>query len=227
MTVLEAAEKPGGLPNTDVLDAGSELAVLSWDILSGDAKPGANVLLFDDNAAHPGMQAAAEIAQAGSQLEIVTPERFFAVEIGGLNHVAYAEIFQRHGVVITFNRRVTAARREGNRIAVTIGSDYTDIEETRLVDQLVVEHATLPLDDLYFALKPGSRNLGAVNYQALVAGRPQEDVCNPEGTYRLYRIGDAVHSHGRLRCVAAMQGFLTRSASVVVCAKGGCRWSVG
>src|SRR3546814_11277042 len=55
-------------------------------------------------------------------------------------------------------------------------------------------HGTLPLDDLYFDLKPLSANLGAVDYDALTAGRPQEAVRNPDGRFRLYRIGDAVAS---------------------------------
>ena len=35
---------------------------------------------------------------------------------------------------------------------------------------MVVEHGTLPLDDLYFALKPLSKNGGAVDYEQLVEG---------------------------------------------------------
>ena len=70
------------------------------------------MLLFDDNGGHPGMQAAELIARAGSRLEVVSPERFFAPEIGGLNHVAYAQIFQKYGVTITINRRLVAVRRE-------------------------------------------------------------------------------------------------------------------
>ena len=43
----------------------------------------------------------------------------------------------------------------------------------RLVDQVVVENATLPLADLYFALKEESQNRGEVDYDALIAGKPQ------------------------------------------------------
>ncbi len=184
----------GGLPNTDILDEGSELAVSSWDILSGDAKPGREALVFDDNGAHPAMQAAEMLAEAGSRVEIVTPERFFAPEIGGLNHVAYARCFQAHGVRITINRRLLALRRAGNRICAVIGSDYLPATEERVVDQVVVEHGTLPLDDLYFALKEESVNRGEVDYRALIEGRPQTIVANPEGRFRLFRIGDAVAS---------------------------------
>jgi len=187
----------GGLPDTGFLDAGEELVATSWDVLSGDAKPGrpgCEVLVFDDNGAHPAMQAAEMLAEAGGRVEIVTPERFFAPEIGGLNHVVYARCFETHDVRITLNRRLVSVRRDGNRLRATLGSDYTPGTVERIVDRVVVEHGTLPLDDLYFALKDGSINRGAVDYRALIAGRPQTIAPNPDGRYRLFRIGDAVAS---------------------------------
>ena len=184
----------GGLPNTGIVEQGQELVVSSWDIMAGHAKPGEEVLLYDDNGAHPGLQAAEALAEAGARVEIVTPERFFAPEIGGLNHVAYARCFQEHGVRITINTRLVAVRREGNRLAAILGSDYSERTQERLVDQVVVEHGTLPLDDLYFALKPGSSNRGEVDHPALLAGRPQTLMRNPDGRYQLFRVGDAVAS---------------------------------
>ncbi|MNW11934.1 putative N-methylproline demethylase [compost metagenome] len=50
----------------------------------------------------------------------------------------------------------------------------------------------MPLDDLYFDLKPGSRNLGEISYDALLVGSAQTVERNPGGAYRLFRIGDAV-----------------------------------
>ena len=184
----------GGLPNTGIVEQGQELVVSSWDIMAGHAKPGEEVLLYDDNGAHPGLQAAEALAEAGARVEIVTPERFFAPEIGGLNHVAYARCFQEHGVRITINTRLVAVRREGNRLLAILGSDYSERTHERLVDQVVVEHGTLPLDDLYFALKPGSSNRGEVDHPALLAGRPQTLMRNPDGRYQLFRVGDAVAS---------------------------------
>jgi N-methyl-L-proline demethylase len=55
---------------------------------------------------------------------------------------------------------------------------------------VVVNHGTLPLDDLYFALRPLSANQGEVDYGDLVQGIPQRTV--REGGFQLYRIGDAV-----------------------------------
>jgi 2,4-dienoyl-CoA reductase-like NADH-dependent reductase (Old Yellow Enzyme family) len=184
----------GGLPNTGWLEEGEELAVTSWDILSGDAKPGQRVLLFDDNGGHPGMQAAEMIAEAGSELELVSPERFFAPEMGGLNHVPYARCFAERGVRITINTRLVGIRRSGNGLLAILGSDYADRLEERLVDQVVIEHGTLPLDELYFELKPLSKNLGALDHDAFIAGAPQQREDNPDGIFQLFRIGDAVAS---------------------------------
>jgi N-methyl-L-proline demethylase len=184
----------GGLPDGAVVEDGADLVASSWDILTGDVKPAAEALLFDDNGAHPGLQAAEALAEAGTKLEIVTPERFFAPEIGGLNHVVYAECFHRHGVRITINTRLLAVRRQGNRLAAVLGGDYGARTETRIVDQVVVEHGTLPLDDLYVALRDGARNRGEVDYRALIAGRAQAVVRNADGLYQLFRIGDAVSS---------------------------------
>lgn len=182
----------GGLPQSPPVAAGADLLTSTWEILSGEKKPGENVLLFDDNAAHPGLAAAEVIARAGSRLEVVTPERFFAADIGGLNHVKYAEAFAETGTRITINTRLVSVARAGNRLIATLGSDYADRTETREVDQVVVEHGTLPADEIYFALKPASSNLGEVDYAALRDGRPQRIKANKAGAFQLFRIGDAV-----------------------------------
>ena len=184
----------GGVPNTSFIEEGEELAVTSWDILSREVKPAEDVLVFDDNGAHPGMMAAELIAESGAKLEFVTPERIVAPDIGGTNYPIYLKIFSDNGVKITLNERLTTVARDGNKLAATLYNDYANSTEKRLVDQVVVEHGTLPNDDLYFALKADSSNGGAVDYQALIAGKPQTLVRNPDGKYRLYRIGDAVSS---------------------------------
>jgi hypothetical protein len=89
--------------------------------------------------------------------------------------------------------RVRAITREGNRLRAILRSPYTEADcGERLVDQVVVEQATQPLDELYFELKPQSLNRGEVDYEALISGRPQTVVRNPDGAFGLYRIGDAV-----------------------------------
>jgi hypothetical protein len=123
----------------------------------------------------------------------VSPERFFAPDMGGLNLVPYMQAFEKHGVRITPMTRLRSLKREGNKIAAILWSPYAEQDTaTRLVDQVVVETATLPLDELYFLLKPHSTNLGSVDHQAFIMGKPQHNAINPSGRFALYRIGDAV-----------------------------------
>lgn len=183
----------GGLPQNPPLDAGDDLVTSSWDIIAGSIKPADNVLLYDDNGGHQGMTAAELIGNAGSKLELVSPERLFAPEIGGMNHVPYMEAFHRTGVKITINTRITSVRREGNQLVATLSSDFArGWREERRVDQIVVEHGTLPLDELYFELKPLSKNGGAVDYERLIHGGEIFPNKNPDGRFLLLRIGDAV-----------------------------------
>ena len=184
----------GGIPNTDILKAGNDLVVSSWDIIAGDIAPGQNVLLYDDGADHPGMMAADVIAATGAQLEYVTPERQIAPDIGGMNITPYMRRLLPRDVRFTLCRRAVLAERDADKIRVTLGSDYGDFAAQRIVDQVVVEHGTTPLDEVYCELKPRSSNLGEVDYDALIAGRPQAIATNPEGSFQLFRIGDAVSS---------------------------------
>ncbi|HXP73430.1 MAG TPA: NADH:flavin oxidoreductase [Stellaceae bacterium] len=195
------AEKPeivfvatGGVPNLSFLESGDDLVTTSWDILSGAAKPGDSVLLFDDNGADAGLTVAEFIAGAGGRLEIATPERSLAPEVGGTNYPAYFRTLSERNTTISLNLRLERVARAGNRLSATLFNEYDKSRRERLVDQVVVEHGTLPLDELYFALKPGSRNLGEIDHGALIANRPQDLVRYPDGGYALYRIGDAVAS---------------------------------
>jgi pyruvate/2-oxoglutarate dehydrogenase complex dihydrolipoamide dehydrogenase (E3) component len=182
----------GGCARTDLLKSGNEHVVSSWDIISGHVKPAPIVLLFDDVGDHAALQAAEFIAATGSQLEIMTPDRTFAPEVMAMNLVPYMRSLQRHNVTFTVTYRVEAVRRENDRLLATIGSDYCGTQMERVVDQVVVNCGTIPMDDLYFALRPLSRNFGAVDHQQLVTGRPQTVSTNPHGSFQLYRVGDAV-----------------------------------
>ena len=182
----------GGLPQFSELEAGGDLVVSGWEVLSGEVAPGARVVMFDDNGTHSALSAAEFIARSGAQLEIVTPERMLAIEVGGMNHVPYARAFNETDTRITLNQRVLAVRRVDGELHVEIGSDHSPHRTTRVVDQVVGDHGTAVNAEIYFALKPQSSNLGAVDYGALIDGRPQSLVRNDHGRFQLFRIGDAV-----------------------------------
>lgn len=182
----------GGLPHTEVLAEGNDLVASAWDILSGDVAPGANVLIYDDAGDYAALQAAEKIAATGARLEIVARDRIFAPEVMAMSLTPAMRALQKHDVTFTVTWRLDAVRRDGNGLIATLGSDYGGVAQERRVDQVVINHGTRPLDDLYFDLHAASVNLGEVDYEALIAGHPQTVCRNPAGRYRLFRIGDAV-----------------------------------
>jgi NADPH-dependent 2,4-dienoyl-CoA reductase/sulfur reductase-like enzyme len=182
----------GGLPHTEVLSAGNDLVVSSWDILSGDVKPGRNVLLFDDAGDHPALQAAEVLAAVGATVEVMTPDRTFAPEVMAMNLVPYMRSLQKMDVTFTVSYRLASVERKGPGLLARLGSDYGGVDKQREVDQVVINHGTLPLDELYFELKDRSTNQGAVDVQALLDGQPQPEAKGGAGRFQLFRVGDAV-----------------------------------
>ncbi|MDO6479394.1 NADH:flavin oxidoreductase [Shimia thalassica] len=184
----------GGFPNTELFETGKDTphVVTTWDLISADVKPAQNVLIYDESGDHPALQAAEIAAAAGSQVEIMTPDRVFAPDVMAMNLVPYMRSLQDKDVTFTVTRRLMDVTRSGNKLSATIGTDYSDHTEQKEYDQVVVNYGTLPLDDLYHELKPQSSNRGAVDYDALIAGAPQTVVRNDEGAFQLFRIGDAV-----------------------------------
>ena len=184
----------GGVPNTDILSEGSDLVVSTWDILSGNVNIEDDVVLYDDGGNYPGLQAAEMISSVTSKLEIVTPERFFSPDIGGMNFVPYGKNFYEKNVKISLNSRVKSVFRKGNRLGVKISSDYSDLTFEKETSQVIVEHGTSPVDDLYFELKDQSKNLGQVDYKSLIKGLNKEIIKNKKGDFFLFRVGDAISS---------------------------------
>lgn len=184
----------GGMPNTELYETGTDAAnvVTAWDIIAGDVKPAKNILIYDESGDHPALQAAEIASAAGSTVEIMTPDRIFAADIMAMNLVPYMRSLQDKDVTFTVTRRLLDVERIGNKLTATIGTDYSDYFDKKEYDQVVVNYGTLPLDELYFELKPLSSNGGAVDHEALIAGTPQTLKRNEDGAFQLFRIGDAV-----------------------------------
>lgn len=182
----------GGLPHTEVLENGNDLVASSWDIIAGDVKPGLDVLIYDDAGDHAGLQAAEIIANTGAKVEIMTPDRSFAPDVMAMNLVPYMRSMQEKDVTFTVTYRLKDVERDGNRLRAKIGTDYSDLIKEKSYDQIVVNHGTIPMDEIYFDLKPMSLNFGELDHQAFIDGEPQRIATNADGKFQLFRIGDAV-----------------------------------
>ncbi len=208
----------GGVPDGGDMP-GAELAISGWDILSGAVSaagllgegsvggpvpggPGAGgaggaggeVLVYDDHGQEQALTVAEYLAARGATVEIATPERALGIDVGGINYAPYGRAFAAAGVRRTIDAALLSLARNGNRLVAEFGSEFGGTPVRRHFDQVVIEHGTIPADDLYFALKPLSVNLGEVDQPALIAGQAQRLVTNPAGKFRLLRIGDAVAS---------------------------------
>jgi len=122
----------------------------------------------------------------------MTPDRTFAPEIMAMNLVPYMRSLQDKDVTFTVTHRLMDVTQDGNQLKAVIGTDYSDFQKEARYDQIVVNYGTVPMEDLYFDLKPLSSNLGEVDYDALIAGDAQAVRTNPKGAFQLFRIGDAV-----------------------------------
>ena len=180
----------GGVPNTGEFP-GAEHVTTSWDVLAGVATPTEQVLMYDNSGGHVGLSCADFMASAGSSVELITSDPSFGRELGGTNLGAYMNEVYRHDVVLKTDEAVTAVRRTGNRLTATVSNIYSSHERELTVDQIVGEVGTLPNDELYFELKPRSRNLGELDLDAMTRFEPQRIDTHPQGEFFLYRIGDA------------------------------------
>ena len=183
----------GGVPNIDWVE-GAEHVVSVWDVLGGQVEPGAEVLVFDDHGDHQAPSAVDFLAARGSSVELVSPDRMSAHEVGATNFPVYLESFYSKGVKLTPDHRLGRVERDGNRLRARLRNEYSDAEVVRSVDQVVVEHGTLPAAELFHDLAPLARNEGELDIEALIAGRPQSSASNEDGAFMLFRVGDAVAS---------------------------------
>ena len=181
----------GGLPNTECVD-GAEHVVSLWDVLSGQVQPGSNVLLFDDHGDHQGPSGAEFLAAQGAKVELVTPDRSTAFELGATNFSVHLKHLYRAGVTLTPDVRLASVRPKGNALEAELRNVYSGETSLRAVDQVVVEHGTVPATELFDALKAIAGNRGRTDLDALARGAAQP--LGPEGTFSLFRVGDAVTS---------------------------------
>ena len=178
----------GGRPSLGFA-TGAEHVVSTWDVLTGKVEPTGAVLLYDEMGQHNAASAAEHLAKRGCLVELATHDRMAAEEVGTTNQPVHLRELYKLGVVMSPNLELIEVYPEGNRLVAALRNTMTDAEEERVVDRVMADYGTLPVEGLYAELKPGSINKGQTDAHALVAGRAQPW---PEDGFALYRIGDAV-----------------------------------
>lgn len=178
-----------------------------------------SVLVFDGTGGHAAPSLAEHIARArgggqevgeenrdGGQMvvdpkvELISADRNVAQEMGALNYPIHMQGLYERGVKITVDHvletvELEKGNHEGLKRAV-LRNVFTDRTiERRGLAQVVVEHGTLPNDELYLELRDMSRNCG--EHHMMPLGKTPDTLAptrNPEGDFFLFRVGDSVSS---------------------------------
>jgi NADPH-dependent 2,4-dienoyl-CoA reductase/sulfur reductase-like enzyme len=190
----------GGVPFTDQVPAWGEaegLIVSGWDILSGKVAPKDNVLVYDGISTHAGAGVAHYIAERGKLVEVVTPDVKVSDDVGGTTFPIFYRQMYAQGVIQTPNFWLDRVYREGDKLIAVLRNEYTEAQEERAVDQVVVENGIKPNDGLYWQLKARSANQGQTDIDALFDAQPQPALSKPlgAGEFLLFRVGDCISMH--------------------------------
>ncbi|WP_103173977.1 FAD-dependent oxidoreductase [Paracoccus sp. SY] len=177
----------GGMPQTD-FGPGSDLAISPWEVLSRQITVKGDVLIWDGTGRHSAQLAALAAHEAGAQVTFATIDKELSQEQVYPETTRWRKEFAKRGIRPEIDTRLISARREGNRIEATVLNELTRDTRALLVDHLLVEMGTLPMNDIYDELRGRSGNNGKTDIHALVAQRPQP---RGESGFELHRIGDA------------------------------------
>ena len=190
----------GGIPDMDWLE-GAELCESVWDILADSTRAKEDVIVYDGTGRHQAVSCALHLAEHGRDVQFVTLDDNVGLEMEYSARVVYRKRFAQNGVRVTIDHQLMSVRPSGNRLVATFKHELTGAEMELTASQVVIEHGTVPVDEVFATLRSRSLNDGVTDIEALLAGRAQQPSRPAGGKFELHRIGDAVTSrnvHGAI-----------------------------
>jgi 2,4-dienoyl-CoA reductase-like NADH-dependent reductase (Old Yellow Enzyme family) len=187
----------GGRPDLTGI-VGSAQCLSVWDVLA-PAQPNGpdlkkDVLIYDGTGLHPAPSCADYLAGLGHQITFVTLDDRIAYEMGTLERVVYRKHFHQHGIRIHTDLRLSVVDRRAGKMVATFVNELTDQVESLTADDIVIEQGTLPVDQLYQALRSRSWNDGVSDIERLIGDNSQLSQNDQKSGFELHRIGDAIAS---------------------------------
>ncbi len=181
----------GGIPDFGSV-AGSDLCLSVFDALGKPTQIAHDVLIYDATGRHPAPSAAAEIAAAGKRVTFVARDPSVAPEMEHHSSIIYRKALAEQGVRVLLEYELVSVNPREGRRDVVLRHLLTGREIRETHAQVIVEHGTVPVNDLFDALRPLSANDGATAVESLLGAahlRARLSV-----GFELHRIGDAVSS---------------------------------
>ncbi len=180
----------GGMPAEQTL-TGAHLAVTSWDLLSGDVQAGQDILICDHTGRYEAVATADMLSANGHAVTLATIDAQSATEMGYTDRIVFHKRLAAQGVQTLAYLKLSALRKDGNRLVATFTHELTGQTRDFTTDQVVLETGTDPLAEVFFDLRDSAANKGVSDVDAMAQWGPQPAV---NGGYTLHRIGDAVTS---------------------------------
>ena len=81
--------------------------------------------------------------------------------------------FKDYAVAVTPDFRLVDVSRSGNKLKARFSSDYGGHITEKLVDHIVIEHGTVPMDELYQELCSKSINNGVTDITSIIDNQKQ------------------------------------------------------
>jgi len=182
----------GGVPDLAWLP-GAELCTSVWDALSGATPLAGDIVVYDGTGRHPAPQAAEMAAAQGRPVRLVSIDAQLAQELTYAERAIWKKRAYELGVPTSFDHEIERIERRGNRLVAVFRNLVTRHTMELAADQVIVEHGTIPADQLFQDLRAASANDGVTDIDALLEGRMQPRTIRP-GAFELHRVGDAVAS---------------------------------
>ena len=183
----------GGTPDSGWLP-GAEHCASGWDLMTGTGQTakqaGRDILVWDGTGRQAAATYADQLSKAGASVTLVSRDDRVAAEVPYAERAILRKHLAAQKVTTVFEERLVRVARDGNRLVATFANEMTGAERDRSADQVIAEHGTEPVDEVFRAMKVLSLNDGVTDIAALIAGRAQ-----PRGDatgFDLHRIGDAV-----------------------------------
>ena len=140
----------GGLPDLDWLE-GAEHATSIDDLLSGSAPAMEDVVVYDGTGRHPAPTAVEWLHEKGVSATLALPDDRPGVDLAYAERVVWKRELARKKIPTLPEQRLVRIERAGNRLAAHFVHELTDEVLVLETDQVVVEHGTVPAEELSLA----------------------------------------------------------------------------
>lgn len=181
----------GGVPDFGSV-AGGELCLSVFDALGSPEQVADDVLIYDATGRHPAPSVATEIAAAGKAVTFVARDPSIAPEMEHHSSITYRKALSEHDTRVLLEYQLVSVRAQACRREVILRHLLTGRELRSNHAQVIVEHGTIPINDIFDELRPLSVNDGVTEIESLIGSASLR--ARPPVGFELYRIGDAVSS---------------------------------